>query len=77
MNEFNFKKILPYSGRELKKSDSGKNWSLKELSIKSGISIKYLKIIEEGKAVGITTVHLFAICKSFGLSSFNDLLNFY
>ena len=64
-------------GKRVKEIRLGKNWSLKELSIKSGISIKYLKIIEEGKAVGITTDHLFAICKSFGLSSFNDLLNFF
>lgn len=48
MQDDDFKTKLKILGDNVKKLRTEKNITLKALSIKSGISIKYLKIIEDG-----------------------------
>lgn len=72
-----FKQILILVGNKVKELRQKRNMTIKELSEKSGISQKYLKKIENGQAIGITTKHIDRLCRSLDLSSINDILYFY
>lgn len=77
LTEKEFEQRLVLLGNRVKELRQQKKLTRQELSVKSGISSKYLKIIEDGQAKGITTNHLDRLCKGLNLSSLNDLLYFY
>lgn len=77
LTEKEFEQRLVLLGNRVKELRQQKKLSRQELSVKSGINSKYLKIIEDGQAKGITTNHLDRLCKGLNLSSLNDLLYFY
>lgn len=52
------KKIFQNLGKNIQIKRTEKNITLKELSKKTGIHEQYLKKIEKGEAIGITTKHL-------------------
>lgn len=54
-------KILKILGNNVQKIRLSKNISIKEMSEKTGIREKYLKKIEKGEAIGITTSKIFLI----------------
>ena len=53
--------LIKIFGRNVKKIRLSKNLSIKEISAKTGIREKYLKQIEKGEAMGITTSKIFLI----------------
>lgn len=53
--------IIKNLGSNVQKIRQSKNISIKELSEKTGIREKYLKKIEKGEAMGITTSKIFLI----------------
>ena len=53
--------IIKNLGSNVQKIRQSKNISIKELSEKMGIREKYLKKIEKGEAMGITTSKIFLI----------------
>lgn len=56
--------ILKTIGINIKNYRIKANMTIKELSIKSKIRKEYLYKIEQGKAYGMHTGHLFAICEA-------------
>ena len=77
MQKTTFEQRLVLIGNRVKELSLQQNLTIKQLSEKSDISIKYLKRIENGQAVGINTYHLDRLCFSLNLSSVNDILYFY
>ena len=57
-------KILKILGNNVQKIRLKKNISIKEMSEKTGIREKYLKKIEKGEAMGITTSKIFLIAEA-------------
>lgn len=53
--------VLKILGKNIQKSRTDRNISIKELSEKTGIREKYIIKIEKGEAIGMTTGHLFKI----------------
>lgn len=72
-----FEQKLILLGNRVKELRQQRNLTIRQLSEKSGITEKYLKRIESGKAFGINTRHLDRLCKGLNLSSINDILYFY
>ena len=64
---------LKIFGQNIKNFREKNNISLKELSLKSGIKIAYLKKIEQGKALGITIDHIDFLAKGLGISVYKLL----
>ena len=58
------KKIFKILGNNIKNIRLKNGYSIKKLSKKSGIRKKYLKKIEEGKAVGIKISHIFILAEA-------------
>ena len=58
------KKIFKILGNNIKSIRLKNGYSIKKLSEKSGIRKKYLKKIEEGKAVGIKISHIFILSEA-------------
>ena len=54
-------KLIKILGNNVQKIRISKNISIKEMSEKTGIREKYLKKIEKGEAIGITTSKIFLI----------------
>ena len=54
-------KILKILGKNVQKIRQSKNITIKEMSEITGIREKYLKKIEKGEAMGITTSKIFLI----------------
>lgn len=77
MQNITFEQRLVLLGNRIKELRQQKNLTIRQLSQKSGINSKYLKIIENGQAFGVTTNHLDRLCKGLNLSSINDILYFY
>lgn len=63
LTEKEFEQRLVLLGNRVKELRQQKKLSRQELSVKSGINSKYLKIIEDGQAKGITTNHLDRLCQ--------------
>ena len=57
-------KILKILGNNVQKIRLSKNISIKEMSEKTSIREKYLKKIEKGEAMGITTSKIFLIAEA-------------
>ena len=54
-------RLIKILGKNIQKIRISKNISIKEMSEKTGIREKYLKKIEKGEAIGITTSKIFLI----------------
>ncbi len=54
-------RLIKNLGNNVQKIRLSKNISIKEMSEKTGIREKYLKKIEKGEAMGITTSKIFLI----------------
>lgn len=72
-----FKKNLTMLGKRITELRQQNNISMLELSLKSKISVSYLKKIESGNATGINTKHLYRLYKNLNVKSFKEFLNFY
>lgn len=72
-----FEQRILLIGNKVRELREERKMTIKELSQKSGISIKYLQKIENGQAAGINTIHFNRLCKDLNLSSVNEILYFY
>lgn len=77
MQKTTFEQRLVLIGNKVKELRLQRNLTIEQLSEKSGINTKYLRKIEDGKAICITTKHLYHLKKALNLSSVNDILYFY
>lgn len=57
-------RLIKILGKNIQKIRISKNISIKEMSEKTGIREKYLKKIEKGEAIGITTSKIFLIANA-------------
>ena len=57
-------RLIKNLGNNVQKIRLSKNISIKEMSEKTGIREKYLKKIEKGEAMGITTSKIFLIAEA-------------
>lgn len=55
---------LKIIGQNIKENRERKGITLEEVSQKTGIRISYLKKIENGKAVRVSTMHIFIIAEA-------------
>lgn len=70
----NVEEFLIETGKRIEKERIKKNLTIEELAEKSHIKAQYLKKIEAGKAVRMTTNHLDKICNALEIKAY-DLLN--
>ncbi len=57
-------KLVKLFGENVQRIRLEKGISIKELSEKTGIREKYLKRIEKGEALGLTTLHVFILAEA-------------
>lgn len=69
-----FLQLIKTIGENIQKIRAEKNISLELLSEKTGISKKYLKKIETGKAIGIKTSHFILIAEALSVQGSSLLL---
>lgn len=55
---------LKILGQNIKDNREKRGITLEEVSQKTGIRLPYLKKIENGKAVGVSTMHVFIIAEA-------------
>lgn len=58
-----FIQALKILGQNIKENREKGGMTVEEVSQKTGIRLSYLKKIENGKAVGVSTMHIFLIAE--------------
>lgn len=58
-----FIQALKILGQNIKENREKREMTVEEVSQKTGIRLSYLKKIENGKAVGVSTMHIFMIAE--------------